>query len=164
MAQLDFFRGERVELIHGMVVRMSPIGPPHCEVVDRLVELLLPALARRARVRSQAPFLAWDDSEPQPDVAVVPVGSYGAQHPDRAHLVIEVADSSLEYDRKTKAPLYAASGVPEYWVVDLVARRIEVHADPKDGVYTTLRTAALGETVSPRAFPDVVVAVTALLT
>src|SRR5580704_11900392 len=88
--------------------------------VTRLNKLLVRALGDRAEVRVQAPFGASDVSEPEPDLAVVPPGSYLDEHPSRAHLLIEVADSSLQDDRRIKGPLYAAAGVPEYWIVDLV--------------------------------------------
>ncbi len=162
MVALGFFRDERVELIRGIVVRMAPIGPPHCSVVELLNERLVPALAGRARVRIQLPFVATDGSEPEPDVAVVPVASYKAQHPDRALLVVEVAESSLDYDRETKGPLYAASGVPEYWVVDVNGQAIEVYSQPMGDRYARMRRVPLAESVSPEAFGDVVVSVAAL--
>ena len=103
----------------------------------RLNRLLLVPLIERAEVRIQQPIWAHDDSEPEPDVALVPLGDYSARHPDRAFLVIEVADSSLTFDRETKAPLYAASNVAEYWIVNLVGRAIEVCTEPKAGRFTT---------------------------
>src|SRR5689334_4201358 len=84
MAELGFFRGERVELIRGVVIAMAPIGPRHRSVVDRLNELLLPRLIGRARVSIQQPFLAADESEPEPDVSVLPYRRYSDQHPGRA--------------------------------------------------------------------------------
>ena len=113
IAETGIFDRERVELIRGVVIRMSPIGPPHSDSVDELTEKLVTALVGRARVRIQHPFLAADESEPEPDVAVVPLGDYLTAHPDRAYLVIEVADSSLRKDRYVKAPLYAISNVEE---------------------------------------------------
>src|SRR6202142_4152630 len=145
MGDLHFFRGERVELVRGTVVRKSPIGPSHASVVDRLVELLVPPLVGRARVRVQQPFAASDESEPEPDIAVVPSGSYSERHPDRAMLIIEVAESSLEYDRETKGPLYAACGVAEYWIVDVGDRVIDVCTEPSGGRYASVRRARAGE-------------------
>lgn len=162
MAELGFFTGERVELIRGIVVRMVPIGPPHVEVVDRLNELLVPALLGRARVRIQQPLLAADESEPEPDVAVVAPGSYARSHPEGAKLVIEVAHSSIDYDRVTKAPLYAASGVEEYWLVDVEGRRVEVFCDASGGAYRSVERFGAGAVLRPRAFPDVAVALDAL--
>jgi Uma2 family endonuclease len=132
MGELASSRGARVELIHGRVVAMSPIGPAHASVVDRLAELLVPALVGRARVRIRQPFAASEDSEPEPDVAIVPAGTYADRHPDRAWLIIEVAESSLDYDRETKAPMYARCGVPEYWIVDVAGRALEVRTERTD--------------------------------
>jgi Uma2 family endonuclease len=158
MGELQFFRGERVELIHGTVVRMSPIGPSHSSMVGRLNELLLPRLLGRATVRIQQPFIAHDDSEPEPDVAIVPSGRYNDRHPDSALLIVEVAESSLAYDRETKGLLYAASGVPEYWLVDVGGRAVEVYRNPEGGRYALARRALGGESLSPSAFPDLVIA------
>jgi len=162
MAQLGFFRHERVELIRGTVVAMSPIGPPHSSVVDRLTRLLVRALDPRALVRIQQPFLACDESEPEPDVAVVPDGVYADAHPDRAFLIIEVAESSLDYDRETKGPVYASSGVDEYWIVDVAARAIEVYSHPVNGRYRNLHTIDNDGSVAIAAFPDVTVEVPTL--
>jgi Uma2 family endonuclease len=155
MAELGFFQGERVELIRGIVIRMSPIGPRHRSVVDRLTELLVPSLVGRARVSIQQPFVACDESEPEPDVAVLPLARYSEHHPDRAHLIIEVAESSVTYDRGTKAPLYAASGVPEYWLVDVVARVVEVHTEPADGRYGRVARVEGDSVLGLGAFADV---------
>jgi Uma2 family endonuclease len=114
-------------------------------------------------VRIQQPIWAHDDSEPEPDVALVPLGDYSARHPDRAFLVIEVADSSLAFDRETKAPLYAASNVAEYWIVDLVGRAIEVCTEPKAGRFTHVRRVDSGGRVSPGAFAEVVLEVADVL-
>lgn len=138
---------------------MSPNGPPHASVVDRLTLVFVRALGERALVRVRHPWIAFDESEPEPDVAVVPMGNYFEQHPDSAYLVIEVAESSLDYDRDTKGPLYASSGVDEYWIVDVAARAIEVHTHPEGGRFTLVRRVLSGETVTPRAFPDLAVRV-----
>lgn len=163
MGELGFFQGERVELIHGIVVRMPPIGPSHAEVVDRLAAVFIGTLGSRARVRIQQPYLAHDESEPEPDVAVVASRSYAEEHPRVAMLVIEVDETSHRYDRDTKGPLYAASDVAEYWIVDLSAQRVEISSHPENGRFTQQRTATMDDTVSPLAFPDVRVAVRELL-
>lgn len=162
MAQLGFFHGERVELIRGTVVAMSPIGPPHSSVVDRLTRFLVKAIDPRALVRIQQPFLAHDESEPEPDVAVVPDGTYADAHPGRAFLIIEVAESSLEYDRDEKGPLYAASDVDEYWIVDVSTRAVEVYSDPANGRYRKLQTVDKDGSVTVTAFPDVTITVASL--
>ncbi len=87
------------------------------------------------------------------------MGNYFEQHPDSAYLVIEVAESSLDYDRDTKGPLYASSGVDEYWIVDVAARAIEVHTHPEGGRFTLVRRLLSDETATPRAFPGLAVRV-----
>src|SRR5262245_28913891 len=107
MVAADLFRNERVELIHGIIIRMSPQKAAHAVVIQILNRMLVPALLGRADVRVQLPFAASDDSMPEPDLAVVPVARFGQPHPDRAFVLIEVAESSLEEDRSDKAELYA---------------------------------------------------------
>lgn len=159
LVELGFFERERVELIHGMVVEMAPIGPPHSEVVARFTKRFVQALGDRAGVRIQLPLVAWDDSEPEPDVAIVPERSYADAHPEEAFLVVEVAESSLAYDRETKAPLYAASRVAEYWIVDIAGKAIEVYSNPENGRFMNVQRFGAGEVVHVAAFPDVAIAV-----
>ena len=163
VAQGFFHEDERVELVHGILVRMTPPRPPHRSVVDRLNELLLPRLLGRARVCIQQPFVAHDESEPEPDVSVVPIGDYSVDHPDVAFLLVEVADSSLRYDRETKGPLYAASKVAEYWIVNLPDRVVEVHAEPAAGGYARVERVRPDAVLRIAAFPDVEIAVADLL-
>jgi Uma2 family endonuclease len=157
LASSGFFDGERVELIRGMVIQMSPIGPKHADPVDFLGEAFATQLVGRARVRVQQPFLVDDDSEPEPDIALVPPGRYRDRHPNEAFLIVEVADSSLEHDRVTKAELYSAAGAPEYWVVDVEDRSIEVHDSIRDGSYGRVRRFGLGAELRPSAFPDITI-------
>jgi Uma2 family endonuclease len=159
MVELGFFHGERVELVHGTIVRMPPIGPPHANPVDVLTEWLVRGVGARARVRIQQPYLAVDESEPEPDVAVVPRASYANRHPDTALLVIEVAETSLAYDREAKAPLYAASSVEEYWIVDVVARAVEIYRAPVAGRFSDITRVELGGRVAPQRFEDLSLAV-----
>ncbi|HXU82827.1 MAG TPA: Uma2 family endonuclease, partial [Polyangia bacterium] len=112
-------------------------------------------LGERARVRVQLPFIAGDDSLPEPDLAVVPPGEYDDQHPAKAFMIVEVADSSLEDDRGWKAALYAESGVPEYWVVNLVDGLVEVHTEIVRGAFSRAVPYRKGESIRPLAFPDV---------
>jgi Uma2 family endonuclease len=153
------FEDERVELIEGEIWEMSPIGPDHAESVDRLNELLVTRFAGRARVRVQAPMAIGDRSEPQPDLLLVERRSHAAAHPRAAHLAIEVAKSSLRRDRGVKAELYAAAGVPEYWVVNLVDRVVEVRSHIVSGAYARIETHRSGATITLLAFPDVSIAV-----
>jgi Uma2 family endonuclease len=163
LVSLGIFDGERIELIGGELRRMSPIGPPHTSTVDRLTELLVLALAGRARVRVQGSFAADDLSEPEPDFCILPLGDYDSAHPQEAHLIIEVADSSLSYDREQKARLYATCGVPEYWIVNLVDRVVEVHRQPRAGRYEQLSVHPKGTRLQLLAFPDVEYSVDAFL-
>jgi Uma2 family endonuclease len=163
LVSLGTFEGERVELIAGELRRMSPIGPPHMATVDRLTELLVLALAGRARVRIQGSFAAGDLSEPEPDVSVLPLGDYDSAHPEVAHLIIEVADSSLRYDRGEKAQLYALCGVQEYWVVNLIERVVETHRQPGAAGYEHVSVHGRGERLRLLAFPNVELSVSDFL-
>jgi Uma2 family endonuclease len=162
MVDAGLFRGEHVELIRGIIVRMSPQNAAHALVIQILNRILTPALVGRADVRVQLPFAAGDDSLPEPDLAVVAVARFGQPHPDRAFLVIEVADSSLAEDRTEKAELYATAGVPEYWIVNIPDRAIEVHAEPSRGAYTRVTPFRTGQEAAPASFPQVSVSLSDL--
>jgi Uma2 family endonuclease len=162
LVELGAFGEERIELVYGVLVPMSPIGPRHSNAIDMLNLFLVRALGDRARIRVQNPFAAGDVSEPQPDVLVAPLGRYVTDHPAAAHLVIEVAESSLAYDQGTKLRLYAEHGVPEYWVVDVVARRIEVYREPSSSAFQSKRVFEPGESIALLRFPDVSIAVAEL--
>ena len=112
-----------------------------------------------AAVRVQLPLALSDDSEPEPDLAVVPPGSYRDGHPRRALLVIEVADSPLRKDRREKGALYAEAGVPEYWIVDTTGERVEVHSEIVDGVYGRVMPHGRGSVIAALALPELRVAV-----
>ena len=155
MVDAGLFQHERIELIRGALIQMSPQNVPHSFSIQALTSLLVPPLVGRAAVRVQLPFVASDDSEPEPDVALVEPIPRRDSHPDRAFLIIEVANDSLVFDRKKKAPLYARAGVPEYWIVNLVDRVIERRSEPVGSAYATLAVIRLGESVAPLAFPDV---------
>lgn len=96
LVALGVFEGERIELIDGVLLHVSPIGAPHGDAVDRLTELFVLALAGRARVRVQGSFAAGEFSEPEPDVSILPLGDYHAEHPRQAYLIVEVAESVAE--------------------------------------------------------------------
>jgi len=157
------FDREHVELIRGVIIRMPPQGAPHAGPIESLTEILVLALAGRARVRVQLPLIGPDDSEPEPDIAVVPFGEPHKEHPSVAHLVIEVARTSQAYDRGTKGPLYAEMGVPEYWIVDVPNRTIEVHREPAGDRYARVETLGPGAVITLVAFPDVAVPVVRVL-
>jgi len=158
---------ERVELIGGEIVRMTPIGSRHAGCVKSLIRLMGRALGDRGIVSAQDPIVLDGTTEPQPDFAILRFreDTYRSAHPQPADvlLVIEVADSSLEYDRRVKIPLYARAGIPETWLVRLEDGCIEVHRDPAATGYREMRTFRPGDAVAPLAFPDLEVAVAAVL-
>jgi Uma2 family endonuclease len=158
MVAQGWFEDERIELLQGVLVKMSPQGPRHVSITRSLTELLVLAIRKRAQVQIQGPLALNDDSEPEPDVALVPRG-YSDELPGEAHLVIEVADSSLGKDRGVKARLYAAAGISEYWIANVVDQAVEVHRNPRDGAYRETYVCRSGDTLTVVAFPDVHIAV-----
>ena len=154
LIELGVFGNEKVELLNGILVPMSPQGNRHALVIEVLTELFVTLLHRRARVRVQLPFAASAIAEPEPDIAIVPADEPRTDHPSRALLVIEVADSSLDYDMD-KAPIYAAADVAEYWIIDVNAEAVTVHSGRESGKWTHVNRHGRGETLSLREFPDV---------
>ena len=153
---------DRVELIDGEIIIMPPIGEPHESSTDWLTRLFVPPLIGRAIVRVQGSIRLNDRSAPQPDIAVLrerPLGEMGPYFPPDVHLVIEVSDGTLAYDQGAKLARYAAAGIPEVWVANLRAREVTAYAAPSGSEYAAVRTYRAGESISPRAFPDVVLAV-----
>ncbi len=158
---------DRVELVDGRVVQMTPIGPRHAGCVKAVADLLRRALGSSALLGVQDPITLGEGAEPQPDVTVLrpqPAG-YRRSHPgpDDVLLLIEVSEASLEYDRGTKVPLYARAGIAEVWLVDLDGARIEVYRTPSGDGYRDARVVSSGETLSPSAFPGVIVSVADVL-
>lgn len=144
----------RVELLLGALVNGSPQGPLHADVVQRLAERLIRELPAGASTRVQSPLALSDDSEPEPDIAVVPAADYSAAHPHRALLVIEVADTTLQKDRGIKTALYATAGIDEYWLVNLTERVVEVHRRPSAGRYDEVDRVDVSGLLAPVAFPS----------
>ncbi len=161
-----FHDGQRLELLEGEIFEMTPIGPPHTSVVDRLTRLWTSRLGSRAIVRVQGPVLAGPISEPEPDLALLRERPdfYREAHPSPGDvlLVIEVADTSLEYDR-AKRRIYAAAGMAEVWIVDLGGERVEIHRAPGARGYADARALHRGDRAACLAFPAVVVAVDEIL-
>jgi Uma2 family endonuclease len=158
---------DRVELLEGVVVAMAPQNTPHASGVARVTRALIQALGDRAVVRTQTSFIAGPYSVPEPDVAVVPgrYEDYDHAHPRSALLVVEVADSSLKQDRLTKAMIYAAAAVPEYWIVNVRGQQIEVHRDPESAArrYRNVTIVRRRERVQLVSFPDTTIAADDLL-
>lgn len=142
---------DRVELIDGEIIDMTPIGSRHASRVGYLTQLLINAVGERALVWTQNPARLGMYSEPQPDLMLLKPKTdfYASGHPmpEDVLLVIEVADTSLKYDRDTKVPLYARHGIPEVWLVDIENRRLTVYREPGQESYrTVIDPAPPGET------------------
>lgn len=159
LVEAGCFQGEHVELIHGMIVEMSPRGPDHDDALEVLADILAAQLPGEVRVRCQMAFVASDDSEPEPDLAVVKRDRVRGRHPSHAYLVVEVAWSSLSTDRTLKAEVYATSGVPEYWIVNVASQQVEVLRLPAQGHYTRAETYGRSDMLTIAAFPGVSVRV-----
>ncbi len=149
---------DRVELIAGEVRPMSPIGPRHASVVKRLNVLLVRSLGAAAMVGVQDPIRLSNDTEPQPDLSVLRPRAdfYATALPTAADtlLVVEVADSSLATDRAEKLPHYAAAGIAEAWLVDLVADAVEQHSAPTPSGYSQARVLSRGAILNSTVLPN----------
>jgi Uma2 family endonuclease len=159
--------GQRVELIDGEILEMAPIGSRHAVIVDRLTRLLGTQAGGRALVRTQNPVRLSDLTEPQPDVALVQPGEdrYLDHHPAPADvlLLIEVADTTQVTDRAVKRPQYAAAGIVEVWIVDLVAGVVEVATAPGPDGYRSIHQVGRNASITPVALPWMTLAVADLL-
>jgi Uma2 family endonuclease len=173
LVEQSFFPSdERLELLDGVLVVKEPQGARHAAVVVAVRHALERAFGRRYHVRDQAPVALDDASEPEPDLAVVPGKpfDYLAGHPASPVLLVEVAESSLSTDRRRKSSLYARAGRPEYWVINLVDRVVEVYREPVRSAaalygwkYRSVRLLKPGATAAPRAAPRARVRVADLL-
>lgn len=145
---------DRVELLDGVLVEMSPQSPDHAAVLRALLALVPSvAAARELEVSSQAPLeVGHDVCRPEPDLALVPRPEVG-RHPSGALLVVEIAITSRSTDLGRKAAVYAEAGVPDYWVVDVVARELVVHRDPVADGYRLVRRVPEGEAVEATGVP-----------
>jgi Uma2 family endonuclease len=165
MAEAGIFdEDERIELLEGEIVAMSPIGSPHAWCVNRLTRTFA-RLGEAVIVSVQNPVRLDERSTPQPDLAVLRPDASQQRHPRPTDilLLVEVADSSVAVDRGTKAPLYARTGVIELWIADLVADRLEVYRDPTPNGYRLVQVFGRGQQVSPLFAPDFAVDVDAIL-
>lgn len=160
MVELAMFQDERVELLYGVVVTMSPQGVAHLKITAWLQRQLIRALDDTFEVFGQGPFAASDESEPEPDVYVT-LASTEFILPSAALLLVEVSESSIRKDRKVKARLYAEAGVPEYWIVDLTGDEIsvEVHTEPSPEGYRMIEVLGPGRVLRPKLLPAVSIAV-----
>lgn len=160
LAAAGCFEDEKVELLFGMVVVMTPIDPSHNMAVYQVRRGLEAGLSDRATVLSRSSFAASEDSEPEPDIFVIPNDDRSwTEHPSRAHLVVEIARTSLDHDQGPKSILYGSSHVEEYWIVNLPEHVVEVYRDPSRGRWRSKSIHHRGERVHMLAFPDVSIAV-----
>jgi Uma2 family endonuclease len=172
LVELGAFRGEAVELLGGQLIVAEPQSSYHATAVGTVDDALRAALPPGWIVRAQMPIGLADDSAPEPDIAVAPGArtDYRDAHPAHPVLVVEVAESSLDFDRRDKGSLYARGGIRDYWIVNLVDRVLEVYRDPRPddaaaygwsyGAVELLRPPA---TVTPLAFPSSRISVADLL-
>ena len=173
LIELGIFQpGEEIELIGGELVVAEPQGAPHYTAIRRTAKALEVAFGRGWEVRTEGPIALDDDSEPEPDVAVVPgkPEDYSRSHPSRPVLTVEIAESSLAVDRRHKGSVYARAGLADYWVLNLVERVLEVYREPQPDAaarfgwrYARVEVFDASARVSPLAKPDSSVPVAALL-
>jgi Uma2 family endonuclease len=163
LVQQGLLADSRVELLLGSLVDMTPQGPLHADIVARLAAQLTRSLPADVQVRSHSPLAVSDDSEPEPDIAVVRAGNYRSGHPQQALLVVEVAETSLRKDRSIKSALYATADIPEFWIVNLAENVVEVHRHPSDRRYTIIERIEREGTLTAEAFPQVRISVADLL-
>jgi Uma2 family endonuclease len=172
MAEAGFFRGQKAELIGGIVMVSSPQSAKHANTLLRTYRLLEKILGEKYCVRPQFPMAFEADAEPEPDISVVEgnIDDFDNEHPTQALLVVEISRSTLKYDQTEKASLYASRGVSEYWIVNLIKRRLEVRRgpivdadEPWGWTYSSLRLVGENDSVEPLAAPGKAILVRDLL-
>ena len=159
---------DRVELLDGDLIAMPPIGDWHAASVNRLNNLMLPLLRQRAIMSVQNPARLDNINEPIPDIMLLRWRDdfYSNGHPTPAdvRLLIEVSDTSVDYDRNAKLTAYARAGIPEVWIVSRQDRRIEAYTEPAGGEYSNVQYVGHGESIAPGTLPDVVVEIDRVIT
>jgi Uma2 family endonuclease len=158
---------DRVELINGEIISMSPIGKRHAACVDRIARLCFERFGESVIVRVQNPILLNNLSEPQPDIALLQPRTdfYASGHPQASDifLIVEVADSSINYDQEVKIPLYSASGITEVWLVDLNQNILQVYQQPTATGYQMIQQFQRGEAITILAFPEILLKIEDIL-
>ena len=161
---MGVFEGRGAMLIDGVILEQGPMNPPHAITLELVEEAIRTAFGAGWRIRSQSPLVLGQDLDPEPDFAVIAGTARGnSGHPTTAELVVEVADTSLDFDTNEKRLLYARAGIREYWVVDINGRRLLVYRDPRAGDYATQQALGPLDAVSPLAVPTASVRVADLL-
>ncbi|MGF1588521.1 MAG: Uma2 family endonuclease [Pleurocapsa sp.] len=155
----------RVELLEGEIIQMSPESPMHSSINYSVVEYFKELLQNRAVIREAHP-ITLDNSEPEPDIAVVrsPYTDYFTRHPfpQDIYWLVEISNRTLKLDLEMKSIIYARNGIPEYWVIDLVNKQLIVHTQPVNNSYSQIQNLTTG-TVSPQTFPDLAIALEKML-
>ncbi|MDQ2787024.1 MAG: Uma2 family endonuclease [Chloroflexota bacterium] len=156
---------DRVELIEGEIIAMSPVGSRHFECVTNLLELIIGRKPDTVRVTMQNPIRLLDESEPEPDLTIMRAKRYWRRIPTVADvlIVIEVSDSTRNYDYGTKMPLYARAGVPELWIVDLMTDRVERYTEPDMSTYQQIHHFERGSIIESAAVPELAIPVDSIL-
>ncbi|WP_341732983.1 Uma2 family endonuclease [Microcoleus sp. EPA2] len=168
LGEIGFFNPEeRVELIAGNIIQMSAKGTAHTSATRRTASVLRNLLGDRAAVYTQDPIALDDNSEPEPDITLVIIDplDYATHHPtpSEVYLIIEVADSSLTYDRQVKAKIYARSGIADYWVLNVNDRQLHVFREPAENGYQSELILGENGSISPLHFPAVNIAIPEML-
>ena len=172
MAEIGLFHQKRVELIEGQVIEMGPMGSLHATGVTLAGRTLERVFGQNYFVRWQMPFDAGEISEPEPDIAIIfgDIRDYKEEHPTKAVLLVEIADTSLEYDRKTKGSLYAKAGILDYWIINLENHQLEVYRKPVIDLkqaygyaYSEKAIFKVSDFITPLAMQQTVIAVAELL-
>jgi len=157
MAEVGILREQGIELINGEIVEMSPVGSKHLACVNKLNAILSALIGSKAIVSVQNPIIAGDNSAPEPDISILKYRKdfYSSEvpHAEDVLLVIEVADTSAEYDRTVKLPIYAKSGIPEYWLIDLEKNEIEAYWEPSGSFYKFRELLHAGDVLKAREVP-----------
>lgn len=162
LGRLGFFGPEeRVELLDGEIIEMAAIGGDHAGVVRQINRIIVPQTPTGYLVDVQNPLRLDDESMPQPDLAIIHDRPYDGTVPTAADalIVIEVADSSIDFDRNRKLPRYARAGIPEAWLIDVTARTIARYSEPRDGRYQQVAVARQGQTLTSAVLPAIALAV-----
>jgi Uma2 family endonuclease len=158
--------GEHIELISGQIFNMAAKGTRHTVANTELLGELLLLLGRRAKIRCQDPIILPNNSEPEPDIVVAKLraDNYVDSHPAPADIIllVEVADSTLNFDRNTKAPIYAAAGIIEYWIINLIDSRLEIYSQPEGDIYTNTQIILPPRSVNVPQFPEITLDLTTI--
>jgi Uma2 family endonuclease len=168
LGEMGFFHPEeRIELLSGNIIKMSAKGTAHTSALGRTDRLLQNLFGKLAWVRMQDPIALDDNSEPEPDIALVKIDpfDYATHHPTplEVYLIIEVADSSLTFDREIKAKAYGRSGIADYWVLNVNERQLHVFREPVEDGYQSEVILGENENISPLQFPAVNIAIQTML-